>query len=158
MELARAVGISDMTLSKIETGKTKSVTIDTGKGIASALGVSFADLFGVEPSKTENGNDLYKEVERMNLLIEQLKSRIIELEEQLNDKRKLILSYEGTVTYWNLFSKYSRILIAENNEISAIELENRVLAKIYKDDGPFVINVDNEKNWSFLFDGNRPAD
>ena len=42
---ALEIEVSDTALSKIETGKTKSITIDLGKGIAKALDISFNELF-----------------------------------------------------------------------------------------------------------------
>ncbi|MBW8334858.1 MAG: helix-turn-helix transcriptional regulator [Prolixibacteraceae bacterium] len=58
MDLANMLDISDTAISKIETGKTKSITIDLGKGIAKALDVSFNELFEIESSKvSENEKD-----------------------------------------------------------------------------------------------------
>lgn len=53
MELANMLNVSDTALSKVETGKTKSITVDLGKGIAKALEISFNDLFEIENQSTE---------------------------------------------------------------------------------------------------------
>lgn len=45
------IGISQAAYAKIENGTTKNITIETGKGIARALGVDFSELFGVSLSE-----------------------------------------------------------------------------------------------------------
>jgi len=89
MDLANILEVSDTALSKIETGKTKSITIDLGKGIAKALDISFGELFDIEVSsiaaellslKNEEFDNLNKLLNEKSLLIELL------LKEKYNDK------------------------------------------------------------------------
>jgi len=82
-EMATLIGVSDMSLSKLETGKTKSITIDLGKGIAKALNISFNELFNIEYPIMESGlveklqyenEALKQQLENYQLLISLLKS------------------------------------------------------------------------------------
>jgi len=50
--VASAAGISISAYSNIENGVSKSITIDIGKGIAKALGVSFIELFEIDENRT----------------------------------------------------------------------------------------------------------
>ena len=86
-DIARSAGIKQATLASIEKpvelGGTKAMTIETGKGIAKALGISFNELFDVEAP----GNSRILELEKKN---SKLNSRIGELEEQIEDKRRIV--------------------------------------------------------------------
>lgn len=90
-EVSRSAGIKQSSYASIEKGDTKSISIEVGKGIAKALGISFNELFEIE-------------AEQNNLLIEELKSeiekrnRIQEItDKELALKDKLIDSYEKTL-------------------------------------------------------------
>lgn len=77
-KMAEVIGISQAAYAKIETGDTKSITIEIGKGIARALDVSFNELFEIE---TKGVN-----IE----LVEKLKSEIENFKRQLEEKSLLI--------------------------------------------------------------------
>jgi transcriptional regulator with XRE-family HTH domain len=53
---ALKIDISDTALSKIETGKTKSITVDLGKGLANAFDISFNELFDIETNNSQIKN------------------------------------------------------------------------------------------------------
>lgn len=57
IEMAKFIGISQAAYGKIESGFTKTVTIEVGKGIALALGVSFVELFDISPDVHFEGYD-----------------------------------------------------------------------------------------------------
>jgi transcriptional regulator with XRE-family HTH domain len=84
-EMAESLGISQAAYAKIErpiNPEGKKISIEYGKSIAKTLGVSFNELFDVElPSSEEK---------KLISEIEGLKRRIKELEEQLDDKRRII--------------------------------------------------------------------
>lgn len=94
-ELANKVGVSDTALSNIETGKTKSITIDLGKDLCTELGVSFGDLFGIESNNEENRkfkDQISFSTERIN----ELEGRVTEkdlLISVLINQNKLLKSY-----------------------------------------------------------------
>ncbi|MEI6569423.1 MAG: helix-turn-helix transcriptional regulator [Verrucomicrobiota bacterium] len=97
MALAKDVGLSDMALSKIETGKTKSITIDKGKGLARALGVSFAELFEIEPAKSIGEAEIMKKNEELAQLIESLEKTIQEKDEFIQLQRQQIGHIKYTI-------------------------------------------------------------
>lgn len=85
-EIAENLGISQAAYAKIERPSNpdgKKISIEYGKSIAKTLGVSFNELFEIEVPGTPN----LKEMEEHNI---RLQKRIEELEEQLDDKRRII--------------------------------------------------------------------
>lgn len=78
--ISKEIGISNTAYSKIEKGITKSISLDIAIKIAKVLDVDFNELFGIE--KPDYQDDLNGEIEI-------LKKRIIELESQLEDKKRL---------------------------------------------------------------------
>jgi len=105
MELANKLNVSDTAISKIETGKTKSITIELGKGLCNELGVSFNELFeiktdgpDIEKMQTEliNLNSVLKD---KNDRIEE-KEKIIHLQEQVNQNlRNAIIEANNYVSF-----------------------------------------------------------
>ena len=80
-DICSKIGITQPSFASIEAGRTKSVSIDLGKKIALALDVDFNELFDIQDatnSESHTGE------------IELLKKRILVLEEQLNDKRRIV--------------------------------------------------------------------
>jgi len=146
-KMASKVGLSQPGYAKIESGVTENMSLSLAIKISKVLEIGFNELYDIDGDS--------QKIDSLNNEIEILKKRIVELEEQLDDKRKANLSNEETIKYWNLFAKYSREIQSENKNISANELENLVMMKIYKNDGPFIVKVDNEKNWSFSFRGEK---
>lgn len=125
-DVASHIGITQPSFASIESGRTKSISIDLGEKIAKMLDVSFNDLFGIRDS--QNNISLSNK-------IEQLEKRISELESQLEDKRKLLLTYEDTADYFELFNKYSTETLLGNNDISALKLFSIVIDRITKEKG-----------------------
>lgn len=105
-DVARAAGIKQSSYASIEKGDTKSISIEVGKGIAKALGISFNELFEVEILQNDS-------------LINELKAENERLKEQLNLtnqqsvlKDKLISGYEKQIEDAKHYSMYwPRVLI-----------------------------------------------
>lgn len=95
MDLAARLDISGTALSKIETGKTKSITIALGKELAKALDISFNVLFEIEatPQKQDQTENLISEIESLKKQIEELKIRITEKDSLI---KTLSNSYKNT--------------------------------------------------------------
>lgn len=77
-EVANIINISQAAYAKIESGFTKSITIEIGKGIAKALDVSFNELFDIDAPSAS---------------IDQTEKLIVEIEalkKQLDEKMLLI--------------------------------------------------------------------
>lgn len=130
MELAKLLEVSDTALSKIETGKTKSITIDLGKGIAKALGISFNDLFEIETM-----SESFEMVQTLKKEYKKAINRTAELNELLDDKRKLLTTYESTVKYYDTFSKYAMKVYLENKDIKVSDLYDKVQSLIQMEKG-----------------------
>ena len=73
-EVAKASGITQSSYASIEKGDTKSITIEVGKGIATALGISFNTIFEIEIDNQEK---------------ESFINQINDLTEKKNEKEKL---------------------------------------------------------------------
>lgn len=93
-KIAEVIGISQAAYAKIETGETKSISIEIGKGISKALDNSFNELFEIESNPknqdqierilSEN-EGLKKQIEEKTLLIETLKNERAHIKEHLID-------------------------------------------------------------------------
>jgi transcriptional regulator with XRE-family HTH domain len=86
-EVAKIIGISQAAYGKIESGFTKSITIEVGKGIAKALNIPFGELFEIEGI----GSDLLELEKQIN----QLKEKIKSLENQITDKELIIEMFKS---------------------------------------------------------------
>jgi transcriptional regulator with XRE-family HTH domain len=75
--VAELAGITQSAYAQIENGNTKSITIEAGKGIAKALGVSFTELFEIEISGT-GANESAAELEKLRDLVKEQGKRIEE--------------------------------------------------------------------------------
>lgn len=80
--VADICGIKQSSYANIESGKTQTISIEVGKGIAKALKVPFGELFEIEGSKTVD-SDLDKKVKI-------LENQIKKLEENLEEKAQII--------------------------------------------------------------------
>jgi transcriptional regulator with XRE-family HTH domain len=81
-QVADSAGLSVAAYSNIESGETKSITIEAGKGIAKALGVSFAELFEIETPATGTSE--------ASAELEQLREKVKELEKRIDEKDLVI--------------------------------------------------------------------
>lgn len=101
-EMARLIGISQTAYAKIESGKTKSISIEIGKGIAKALSVDFNDLFGIG---NPNSKSLKNEIQELKIENEKLRQDLEVYRErfQLMKEKNMIVSPrkrdEGKNTY-----------------------------------------------------------
>jgi transcriptional regulator with XRE-family HTH domain len=80
-QIAEHLEIGQAAYAKVESGT--SITVDRLFKIAELLNVPIGVLLDIDPTDSDLNKKLYLE-------IEQLKKRIIEQEEQLNDKRRLV--------------------------------------------------------------------
>ena len=83
-DLARACEITPTAYANIEKGDMNSISLDIAKEIAKALGENFDELFDIEAP------DNIFEIDTLRTANELLKKRIIEIEEQLEDKKMII--------------------------------------------------------------------
>ncbi|SHF53092.1 DNA-binding transcriptional regulator, XRE-family HTH domain [Mariniphaga anaerophila] len=83
-DVADILGITQAAYAKIENPnnpESRKISIEYGKGIARALGVSFNELFEIESPAN---------IEEMQVEIKRLKTEISSLKEQLSDKKMII--------------------------------------------------------------------
>ena len=80
--VAESCMIKQSSYANIESGKTQSITIEVGIGIAKALGVPFNELFEIEAGIIPKEEGLSQ--------IEDLKGKMEELRERLSEKDQLI--------------------------------------------------------------------
>lgn len=87
--VAELAGITQSAYAQIENGNTKSITIEAGKGIAEALGISFNVLFDIETVQigSEAIQKIANQLQAKNQLLEQ---RIFELEKRIEEKDLVI--------------------------------------------------------------------
>ncbi len=82
VEMAEKIGISQAAYGKLESGFTKSISLEIAKGIASALSVPFTELFEIKESGSET--------ELLETRITGLNDKINELNNRLKDKDLVI--------------------------------------------------------------------
>jgi len=114
MELANKLNVSDTAISKIETGKTKSITIELGKGICNELGVSFNELFEI---KTDT-----PDIEKMQTELAYLNSVLKEKNDRIEEKEKIIhLQEQVNRNFKNAFLEaFIKISATETNQLMKI--------------------------------------
>jgi transcriptional regulator with XRE-family HTH domain len=120
-QVAEVIGISQAAYAKIESGETKSITIEVGKGIAKAIGISFNELFDIEPSKENSKqiNLLLADNEEINQKLEE-KLQLLEMLKKEKEQFKLFLLF-------HTFIEYSKNMADINKEIMNAEIEEERL-------------------------------
>lgn len=93
LEVAKSAGITQSGFASIEKGDTKAISIEVGKGIAKALGISFNELFEIEVDSKSNESQK-NEIEELKGKIEELQGRIEELQERISEKDKILALQE----------------------------------------------------------------
>lgn len=81
-EMAEMIGISQAAYGKIESGFTKSITIEVGKGISKALNIPFGELFEIDGTGTD--------IQKFETTINELQKKVTELEERLKERKEII--------------------------------------------------------------------
>ncbi|MGM0408172.1 MAG: helix-turn-helix domain-containing protein [Bacteroidota bacterium] len=95
--VADICGIKQSSYANIENGKTQTISIEVGKGIAKALGVSFVDLFEIEtndPLAEENSikiKSMEWELETLYDVLKERKEHIELLKNRIEAYKKLLL-------------------------------------------------------------------
>lgn len=80
--MAEACGIKQSSYANIENGKTQTISIEVGKGIANALNVPFGELFDIDGTGTES--------QKFENKIIELQGKVSELEERLKERKEII--------------------------------------------------------------------
>ena len=121
-QVAEIVGISQAAYAKIDSGFTKSISIEIGKGISKALNIHFNELFDIEatPQNQDETESLISEIEGLKKQIEDIiknsrkDEQIIDLHKQLhsNLKNAILDTYFSAMTFisFDILKRY------ENNE------------------------------------------
>ncbi len=93
-EFASMIGVSHVSLSKFENGRTDIIPIGVAKKIADILDISFTELFEIEDSGAEI-EKLREKIKSLEITIAGLEVTITSLKtiiEPLNTNRKLVIS------------------------------------------------------------------
>lgn len=143
-DLSSIIGISDTAISKIETGKTRNIAIETGKEISKALGVSFNELFEIEDVVISDESSYVEEIATLRKELESVKEdldtykMIVSILKQKRmitspmEAPKDVTEYEF-VTSKTVFEEMRRRKEFEAGEIEEIEkLPAKVKAKLVK--------------------------
>jgi|GEM_PF-2287255 len=93
LEVAKSAGITQSGFASIEKGDTKAISIEVGKGIAKALGISFNELFEIEVD-SKSAESQKNEIDELKESIEELHGRIKELQERISEKDKIMALQE----------------------------------------------------------------
>ena len=124
-KLAELAGVSQPTIYKLEHGKADNVTLQVGKSIAEALGVSFNVLFEIET--VQLGAELLEKLVNLEQTKNsKLESRISELEERLSERVDFIkllqnenFNIKRLLAGRNIEVESKKVLEAENNVATA---------------------------------------
>lgn len=124
MQLANKLIVSDMTLSKIETGKTKSITIELGKKLCSALDVSFSDLFEIDRNEEADA--------QLRVKMDELNTRIIEKDflVKAHSTRSKLLTYELLRAVYSGYADWFDFVNSEIDDTTDEEKKLRLTKKI----------------------------
>jgi transcriptional regulator with XRE-family HTH domain len=113
-QVADSAGLSVAAYSNIESGISKSITIVAGKGIAKALGVSFAELFDIEVVGTTT-SEAAGELEQLRVRIGELEDKNFKLQTDINQRDSHIatlVQYKDILKYKLIEMIYKDYLIA----------------------------------------------
>jgi transcriptional regulator with XRE-family HTH domain len=121
VEVATSASITQSSYASIEKGDTKSISIEVGKGIAKAIGISFNELFDVEPSK-ENS----EQIDLLSAENEDLKEKFEEKLQLLEMLKKEKEQFKFFLLF-HTFIEYSKDMVDINKEIMNTEIEEERL-------------------------------
>lgn len=142
-ELADRVNLSNTGLSKIETGKTKTVTIEIGKRLCEALDVSFNELFEILPDNQAG--------EKNKIEVETLRKRVSELEYTVDVTRKLDRFQKDSQNFMKQFGINALVILAENPDIKAHDLWSKNISMIENEMGKVGVTLDPSGNLNIVF-------
>ena len=126
-QVADFAGLSVAAYSNIESGISKSITIEAGRGIADALGLSFNELFEIEVPFDYASEELKKDVEKLLEMLKAGSNRISELEKRIEEKDLLIdLLKSDNQRIKNDIIKYIK-LIADYQIYALINLQPKLM-------------------------------
>lgn len=125
-EIAAFCGIKQSSYANIENGKTKSISIEIGKGIAKALGVSFDELFEID-SDCSNQKD--NTIRKLTTEISQINIRLKEKEYQIEYYKEQYRKYYILNTIQVLKDCFDSIFLLTR---SVEEFKNKAKEKFQK--------------------------
>ncbi|NQU51483.1 MAG: helix-turn-helix transcriptional regulator [Bacteroidetes bacterium] len=126
-DVARAAGIKQATLASIEKpvelDGTKAMTIETGKGIAKALGVPFNELFDIEIPETKKIEELRADLDTAFEMVNVQREMIKLLNERNEANQISLLLYEKMLAFaMGKMDKHMIYTIPDLREIALNEL------------------------------------
>lgn len=142
VNVCEKIGITQPSFASIESGKTTSITIDLGKQIAQALGVTFYELFDIAQNK-EKEEALLDEIERLKELISEQKKMIAFRSEQFEFyKQTYVLIYQQSFMITErmidlLVDQFIKIRNEPNFTISVAEVREKAIIQIKKEFADF---------------------
>jgi transcriptional regulator with XRE-family HTH domain len=120
-------GITQPSYANIESGKTQNITIEIGRGIADALGLSFNELFEIEVPFDYASEESKRDAEKLLEMLNNTSKRIVELEKRIEEKDLLIdLLKSDNQRIKNDIIKYIK-LIADYQVYALINLQPNLL-------------------------------
>ncbi len=126
--VAETAGITQSSFALIESGKTQSIAIEVGKGIANALRVPFNELFDIKPEDSTNSHQKeFKFSVLVNLIQSELShaSLLLELSanEKLDEKERLSYRMQKENIQNGLFTTFKAFKetgVIDNEEIKKL--------------------------------------
>ena len=124
VDMANFLNIERSNYTRLENRGSK-LTLDQIASIASAIGISPAELLGLESSNAEQQSEI-KENEK-NKEIDDLKKRVSELEDRIKDKESIMLSQEGklneSLTFFEVLLDNYTLLKAKELGLSLLNVD-----------------------------------
>jgi transcriptional regulator with XRE-family HTH domain len=142
VDMANFLNIERSNYTRLENRGSK-LTLDQITSIASAIGISPAELLGLESSSAEQQVEI-KENEK-NKEIDDLKKRVSELEDRIKDKESIMLFQEGklneSLTFFEvLLDKYTLLKAKELglnlSNVNLADTNSQIILKPYYDSLP----------------------
>jgi len=146
--MAEACGIKQSSYANIENGKTQSISIEVGKGIAKALNIPFGELFDIDGTGTDNQkveatiielqekvSDLETRIKEKDLIVDSLKKEIREFKREKHDHEifdliRHIVQVETLIEKNDSDKKLRYILEEESQLLTEIIIES-INEKLY---------------------------
>ncbi len=132
IEIAQIVGISQTAYGKIESGITKSISIDVGVGISAALEVPFVELFEIENRDVEISL-LKNQIDKLQISLDEKKFMIETLKnERSHIKQHLVMQMVSGFSFDISFLESQLEKITEGVEVSFLTKKKNDLLRMYR--------------------------
>lgn len=155
VDMANFLNLERSNYTRLENRGSK-LTLDQIASIASAIGISPAELLGLESSSEEQQSEI-KENEK-NKEIDDLKKRVSELEDRIKDKESIMLFQEGklneSLTFFEvLLDKYTLLKAKELglslSNVNLLDKNSQIILKPYYDSFPKLL-LSNENGINYF--------